>query len=276
MTSNQLWFVRHGTIMLGQFPLKEIVQAISSGEILVTDEISPDQTNWLPLSDFPGLVPEESQLPESEPDELLDEESRKWRQERVKAAERWEADPAAHQLPSNHGEGYSRIVKWLWATLALAAVASLGIFLAWQWQTPVETSKLEITPPIPSCEAAPGPKVNWSGCDKSGILLSNSDLSGANLSRAQFNSTDLSGSRLITANLMQADLSYATLNHANLSRANLSGANLNFAEMRDADLSGANLRDANLADASLDGAKLDQATWMDGKTCAANSVGQCL
>lgn len=276
MNSNQLWFVRHGTIVLGQFPLKEIVQAISSGEILISDEISPDQANWLPLSDFPGLMPEMPQPPETETEEPLDDEARKWRKERVKAAERWETDPAAHQQPGDHGATPSRWLKWLWVTLSMLAVASLGTFVAWQMQIPSESPKLEITPPVPSCEAAAAPKVNWQGCDKSGTLLGNSDLSGANLSRVNFNSTDLTGSRLVSANLAQSELSYATLNQANLARANLAGANLNFAELRDADLSGANLRDANLADATLDGAKLGEATWVDGKTCAADSVGQCL
>lgn len=277
MTSTQLWFVRHGAIVLGQFPLKEIAQAISSGEILVSDEISPDQANWLPLNDFPGLVREMPQAPETEEsEELLDEDTMKWRQERAKAAVRWENDPTAHQQSDGHGKAPNRMIKWLWALLALLAVTSLGMFVAWQMQLPSEAPKLEITPPIPSCEAAAGPKVNWQGCDKSGTLLGNSDLSGANLSHVKFNSTDLTGSRLASANLSQSDLSYATLNQVNLSGANLSGANMNFAEMRNADLSGANLRDALLDDAILDGAKLDQATWVDGKICAANSVGQCL
>jgi hypothetical protein len=275
MTTNQLWFVRHGNVVLGQFPLKEIVQGISAGEILLADEISPDQVNWLPLSGFPGLAPEKPDPIETPPDEELDEETRKWRQERIKASVRWEADPGAHQA-ADHMHAPNPVLKWLGITLALVAVAALGVFVMWQSQIPEETPKLEITPPIPSCAATPAPKVNWSGCDKSGTLLSGSDLSNANLSRTKFNSTDLSGSRLVSANLMQADLSYTTLNKANLSRANLTGANLNFAEMREADLSGANLRDANLADAVLDGAKLDGATWPDGRVCAANSIGQCL
>jgi len=276
MTANQLWFVRHGIVVLGQFPLKEIVQAISIGEILMSDEISPDQANWLPLSSFPGLMQEKPQPVETVAEESLDDDTRKWRQERTKAAVRWENDPAAHQQPSEHAHTPNLVLKWLGITLALLAVAGLGTWVMWQLQTPAESPKLKIAPPMPSCEATPAPKVNWRGCDKSGTLLSGSNLSGANLSRAKFNSTDLSGSSLVSVNLAQSDLSYATLNHANLSQANLEGANLNFAEIREADLSGANLRDANLGDAVLDGAKLGQATWTDGRICAANSVGQCL
>ncbi|MBS4096834.1 MAG: pentapeptide repeat-containing protein [Sulfuricella sp.] len=274
MSVNQLWFVRHQGKVLGQFPLKEIQQGLVSGEIVVSDEISPDQSNWLPLSQFPGLSREE---PPPQPSEELDEESRKWHEERVKAALRWEADPALHAHPG-HLSRPSKLLKWLSALLALAAVVGLGGFLAWQWQEAevAPQPQMLIAAPLPACDSAAGPKINWAGCDKSGTLLHDADLSGAKLSGAKFNSTDMSNSRLGGANLAASDLSYATLNGANLSGANLEGANLNFAELRDADLSQANLRNANLADAVLDGAKLDGATWVDGKMCAVGSLGQCL
>jgi hypothetical protein len=280
MTANQLWFVRHGSTVLGQFPLREIAQALTAGEILPGDEISPDQANWLPLSGFPGLVaaeqpPASGALPESPVDADADESAQPWRQERIKAAQRWEADPAAHQQSAPHVSP-SPYVRWLGFALALCAVGGLGALVLWQWQTPPESAKLEIPSPIPSCEAAPAPRVNWRECDKSGILLVGSDLTGANLSLSRLNSTDLSGSRLSEANLSQADLSYATFNLADLTRANLTGANLNFADLKEANLSGADLREANLADAALEGARLDQAIWTDGRICASGSLGECL
>ena len=63
---------------------------------------------------------------------------------------------------------------------------------------------------------------------KAAEYLSDADLSGANLRRADLSDADLSG-----ANLRRADLSGANLSGANLRRADLSGANL-----RRADLSG--------------------------------------
>lgn len=270
MSINQLWFIRHQGKVLGQFPLKEIQHGLASGDFATGDEISPDQANWLPLSQFPGLVKEEPPPP---PSEELDEESRKWHEERIKAALRWEAGPAQH----GHMSSPSKLLKWLSALVALGAVVGLGSFLTWQWQEAKEVPepKLVISAPIPACDMSAGPKVNWAGCDKSGMLLRATDLSGANLSRVKFNSTDMSESRLGGANLAFSDLSYTTLNGANLADANLEGANLNFAELRGSDLSRANLRDANLADAVLDGAKFDGATWVDGRACAAESLGQC-
>lgn len=256
--------------MIGQFPIKEIVHSISAGEIVLSDEISPDQVNWLPLSRFPGLVPEP---PPPQEEEILDEDELKWRDERAKAAIRWERPVDEHH---DVGAPTHPLLKWLGAITALLAVAGLAAFVASQLQELEEQPQVFIPPPLPNCNAAPTPKVNWRGCDKSGTLLAGSDLSGANLSRAKFNSTDLSGSRFPSANLSQADFSYATLNQAGMAHANLEGANLNFAELREADLSFANLRDANMAGAVLDGAKLDQAIWSDGRVCAVGSIGQCL
>ena len=274
MNANQLWFVRHEGKVMGQFPVREIIFAISVGEfVLSSDEISPDQVNWLPLNRFPGLLPEQ---PIQKADKTLDEGEVQWREERAKAAERWETPVAPHDFrPPVHP-----LLKWLGALAALLAVSGLAAFVGWQWQMPEEQPKALTSPMpmpmlIPNCDAAPAPKVNWRGCDKSGTLLARSDLSSANLSNAKFNSTDLSASQFSSANLTQADFSYATLNQANLAHANLEVANLNFAELREADLSYANLRDANLAGAVLDGAKLDHATWTDGKVCAADSIGQC-
>ncbi len=65
---------------------------------------------------------------------------------------------------------------------------------------------------------------------------------------------DLSG-----ANLRDANLSGADLKDANLSEADLSGADLSGADVRDANLSGADLKDANLSEADLSGAKLSGA-----------------
>lgn len=87
--------------------------------------------------------------------------------------------------------------------------------------------------------------------DLSGIDLSGTDLSQANLIGADLRRSDLSG-----ANLSEACLVEANLRKADLSGANLSGANLNEATLEEANLSGANLSGANLSETCLIGANL--------------------
>jgi uncharacterized protein YjbI with pentapeptide repeats len=97
------------------------------------------------------------------------------------------------------------------------------------------------------------------------IDLSNANLSGANLNKADLSESNLSGAILSGVNLSEANLSKVNLSGAILSgvnfnkailiEANFSGANLSKAILSRANLSGANLRGANLSEAILDGAK---------------------
>lgn len=95
------------------------------------------------------------------------------------------------------------------------------------------------------CSSPPAPKVDWRGCEKPRANLTNANLA--------------------EANLQGADLRDANLLFANLERANLEGANLAIADLRFAKLERANLQGANL----------EGATWIDGRKCAAGSVGVC-
>ena len=56
----------------------------------------------------------------------------------------------------------------------------------------------------------------------------------------------------------------------------LAGCNLRRADLEGANLRGAVLRDANLEGANLEFAHLKSATWVDGRTCAKKSRGECL
>ena len=96
------------------------------------------------------------------------------------------------------------------------------------------------------------------------------DSNGEKGKRAYLSDTDLSWANLFRANLSGADLSKADLSGANLfkadlSGANLSGANLFRAYLSEADLSGANLLGgdlhyANLCNTKLENVKYDDAT----------------
>jgi uncharacterized protein YjbI with pentapeptide repeats len=100
-------------------------------------------------------------------------------------------------------------------------------------------------------------------------LLSDTDLSWANLSGADLSDADLSGANLSGADLSDTDLSWANLRGANLSGADLRGAALRWANLSDADLSGANLSEGRIT-RSVGWMPLDQwplAIW-------ANDIGQ--
>jgi uncharacterized protein YjbI with pentapeptide repeats len=118
-------------------------------------------------------------------------------------------------------------------------------------------------------------------------LLSNSDLSGANLfglpmegvrlylaylRDAVLARSDLRNTDLQHTDLTGADLSAANLTQANLREANLVQAKLNKANLREADLSEADLSEADLSEAVLDGAKLDKALVADAQLDAARSL----
>jgi uncharacterized protein YjbI with pentapeptide repeats len=97
-----------------------------------------------------------------------------------------------------------------------------------------------------------------------GADLSRADLRGANLSNASLVGTNLTFADLIGTKLTRADLRSANLTEADLSRAELRGVNLHDANLRDvnvtyADLNGATLTDTDLRNAILTHATLVQA-----------------
>jgi TIR domain-containing protein/pentapeptide repeat protein len=83
------------------------------------------------------------------------------------------------------------------------------------------------------------------------IVLSDSNLSKANLPGANLVVADLSGSDLSQANLSDADLFGANLSGANLHKADLSGTNMLLANLTDADISHADVSHTVLGQAVL-------------------------
>ncbi|KSV72433.1 hypothetical protein N183_26565 [Sinorhizobium sp. Sb3] len=70
------------------------------------------------------------------------------------------------------------------------------------------------------CKSWPMPGLNWSGCNKSHLMLEGADLEGANLSGTDFSLTDLRGANLSRANLEKAKLARASLAGATAKTAN--------------------------------------------------------
>lgn len=136
-----------------------------------------------------------------------------------------------------------------------------------------------------ACGDSVAPGVDWRGCEKQLIVLSGSDLNGANLSDVDFTSTDLRDSSLLAANLEKA-----TLVRASLARSKAKGANFNrieayrtnfsnldaegatFAsgEMQRSQFTQANLANADFTKAELGRAQFDGANLAGAKFALAN------
>ena len=115
--------------------------------------------------------------------------------------------------------------------------------------------------------------------------MEHTNLTGANLYKANLQNApmlvaNLTKANLQEANLMGADLQRARLWDADLKRANLQGANLSEAKMRKSDLQGANLQDsdlygtvlidADLRDSDLLNARLEKADLTNADLRGAN------
>ena len=104
-----------------------------------------------------------------------------------------------------------------------------------------------------------GERADLRGTDLSDADLRRANLSGADLRGADLKWADLTGANLSGADLRGADLKWADLKEAYLSGVDLKGANLSEADLEEAYLEGAELRGAYLEGANLDGAYLEGA-----------------
>ena len=306
MKVQTLWYVRRGEQISGPFPAKLISREWMLGRYQATDEASNDQVFWAPLDAIPELRPHIGGIKYrvvGTADAPLD-----WVGERRAAALRWlderhrrdRRDPHDTSLLAKNRRGPERRVhpeNTEWATLrlrhadmeeaikrkrerfigiGLVLLALLGLTLyATLELAPVNPIKVDFRGPNAACSQPAGAQVDWTRCDKSGTWLKGADLTSALLSGTRFNAANLSQSNLTYANLAGSDLSFANLAQAKLVGVNLTSANLQFADLRNADLRYADLRNAQLNGATLLGARLDEATWIDGRKCAAISVGDC-
>ncbi len=124
------------------------------------------------------------------------------------------------------------------------------------------------------CKSSPAPRLNWSDCNKSHLILRRADLEGAILLNTNFTLTDLRDANLKSANLEKAKLVRASLAGANAEKANFArveahrtsfvgisadGASFANAELQRADFSRARLTGANFERAELGRAKFDRA-----------------
>ncbi|MCG5512141.1 pentapeptide repeat-containing protein [Ectothiorhodospira shaposhnikovii] len=300
-SGHQLWFTRRDGRVSGPHPGRLVSRYLLLGRLDIEDQISTDGEHWKCIAEHPHLVPEElldthspegrlrllqarlrederlrerrAQMPEGEDEVPLEARASQdrrrpepaeilsFRQQRAELLER----PARDRPPRP------------WVVWGVGGVLGV-LLLAGLW---VASSGRAPPPPPPDCLAPAAPGVNWSYCRMVGIDLRGADLSGAVLSNADLLAGRLEQVRLVGADLSYADLRQTRLTDSDLSEARLTGAilveaRLIRARLTGADLSYADLRGADLSGADLSGANLGRAVWVDGRICAAGSVGTCL
>jgi uncharacterized protein YjbI with pentapeptide repeats len=156
--------------------------------------------------------------------------------------------------------------------LTILLLLSVGIGV-W-WGQGEKRLQAEISP-VADCSAPSADGINWSNCDKRGLVQPALRARSARMERTRLDQARLSG----------ADLTYSVLRGASLRNAQLSGSLLLGADLTDANLSGADLtgtdlryavlKNADLTGARLDSARLGNAVWIDGRTCEEGAPGQC-
>ncbi len=248
----QGWYIRHEGLITGPHAEARIRQHLLDGTWALSDEISPDKKSWQSLLSVPKVVPLQMRA------EAGDAGARAQIDTRDKLSARDRAE--TRRIP---------VIPLLVLTLVLGTAVSLTLFL----NTGDESDS-------PQCDAPPGPGVNWRNCVLVGVDAGSASLAGANLNSAVLRDAQLSATDLSDAHLEYADLRAANLSYARMRRASLLGANLQGADLREADLSGADLRFVDFNGSRVDGlllqgAHLDEAIWVDGRSCAAGSLGVC-
>lgn len=287
MNKINAWYIRsqlEGQIK-GPFPAGQISQEILLGRYQLDDEVSHDKDEWFAVRSIPELLP----------DIFLENHDDPAFKDRLAAARRWADERRGvadidTQSERRENESYENVEIRRLHRLAtetkkestpLTTFIQLGavfiivfavIMLAFQY-SPKDKKAADC-----SIEAKQG--VNWSNCNLSGEQLIKAELVAANLMNANLQTTNFYAADLSHANLQYAQLHLANLKYANLAKANLKGANLIGADLSNtsfiqADLSYANLRDVIISNTDFSKARLDNAIWIDGRTCGANSIGDC-
>jgi uncharacterized protein YjbI with pentapeptide repeats len=135
-----------------------------------------------------------------------------------------------------------------------------------------------------ACEFIPADSCQWQEAENKN--LDGKDLSDSNYKAAHMHGSSFRKATLVQVNFQTADLSGANFADANLERTtffagNAAGANFSGANLKGVNFTRATLAKANLKGAQLDGmtlfihTNLDGATWVDGRVCAAGSMGEC-
>ncbi len=290
----QLWYLKRDNQISGPFPAGLISRHILLGRIYKHDELSSDRKEWFPALEIKILQPES--FSDEQPERMA--ATKRWNDERIQKDRRQNENPekkAAHanrvkqdrrvkekSSALDYRAHYQNRLKPAFHPNSIRWVTAISLFLL----AGLITMQFLYTPPLQDateidCNTPPEPGINWNYCQKPGENLQHSDLrdsnlSNTNLSNANLQKSQLSNSNLSYATLKSANLGGAILRNAKLTGSQLYGAHLQNSDLQEADLSYSNLKNAMLDGANLNKANLSHAIWIDGRTCLAGSIGQCL
>ncbi len=287
-TTNK-WYVRQDGNITGPFSQQVISNNVKLGRLSVHDELSSDKISWS-LIQLSGIFSHPTNTHNEHSQRLLDERDGFDRRQTQDKAEE-QSFKARRQKERRSPEVYANILRRQLRTELLQkyrdrATLSKRPFLALILLVTVIAIVAIVFPtkiPMPSanCNALPIANVDWSNCSKMYVNLTSKNLAGAQLTNSQFFSAKLMNVNLDNADLAYADLRLSDLSYSSMVSANLLGSDLQNVDLSYADLSNANLAFANLAGAKLGAANLEntnlsKAIWINGKTCAPDSIGHCI
>ncbi len=157
------------------------------------------------------------------------------------------------------------------ATICIASILGVALYTA-------PDMVRMVTPALGACSDTANRGVNWSGCRKRNIIMSDFDFSGADFTRADLSSSDLRNSNLNNtkfekANLVRASLRGASAKEANFTNVVASRTDFSASDLSDANLSKAETNRVNFSNANLNGADLSKAEFARAKFSGANLSG---
>ena len=285
---NTLWYTRQQGSVKGPFNTAIISKQLTIGRLKPFDEVSSDQVSWYKLSSRPqftqDLNPETTEQLKKRLDERNGFDRRFAETSELPTMQQRENDRRQaeteleirrrqlHTLLMNKFRQRKEKLFWPLITTFFALTAVFMLAILYPEKLPI---------PLANCNAPASPNVNWSNCLKPQINIKNNDLTGAQLRNSQLLGSNMMNTSLIGADIAYADLRFTNLSYAQLQNAILVGANLNkadlsYADLTNTDMSYTNLSGANLGGSVLDNVRLDHAIWINGRSCAANSIGRCI
>lgn len=255
MSMYRLWQLKRGDEITGPFPEPFICQQILVGRIDENDLISLDGHAWHSYREFPEIGEEIERLL----DLHAESHDPAWHQERIRAARRYyderkSPDRREHeteaQRPAEHDRrevpetveqhtyrhNVAEVDGWLRRTRQHYGWPALALLVGMLGIA----AALHYNRAVVPIDIGLGRGADCEHAPARGI---------------NWRGCNKAGLLLAGADLREADLSGADFSGANLSYANLTGA--------------------RVGGARLEGTILSGATWIDGRQCAAGSVGTC-